>query len=578
LYDAGRAALLRWDLTEARRSFQAAVDEDPDYGQANLALATVMSWAGDRPADWRRHAAAAARPGALGAVDQRRATALIALAEARFPEACETYRDMVRSDSLDFGAWFGLGTCLNRDKLVVRDSRSPSGWRFRASLNEAANAFRRALETYPSAHRASGSFALKRLESVLFIDPREYRDGYALTPDTIHYAAFPSMEGDTIAFVPYPLAVALAGKGPASSPTTGRAIDRARELLREVTGSWLRAFPTNPEVLALHAKALEAAGLVADGTPAQSALAALTEARRRSRDTTSGFRLAVAETRLRIKRSEFRAARQLADSLLSSTAFAARAPAGTLAALAALTGRPTRAAQLLAKAEGSFEDAEGAPVRVGGPLAEAANAYLAYAAIGAPTDSIAATASRTRQLTARYLEPSRADSMYTALTYEAAVLAHAQQPLAARPALHGRHHLNPPLQALQAGDHATARRALRAVQSERQHGVPGSVAIDGTLVEAWMLTELKDSAAAAAHLDLSLGALATQTAALLDEPPQAAGLVRAMALRAELAAAAGDSATARRWAAAVSILWGDAEPSLRPIVARMQTLAAPTGP
>ena len=59
LYDAGRAALLRWDLPAARRSLLAAVNEEPDYGQANLALATVMSWAGDRPSDWRRYAGAA---------------------------------------------------------------------------------------------------------------------------------------------------------------------------------------------------------------------------------------------------------------------------------------------------------------------------------------------------------------------------------------------------------------------------------------------------------------------------------------------------------------------------------------
>ena len=574
LYDAGRAALLRWDLAEARRSLLAAVDEEPDYGQANLALATVMSWAGDSPADWRRYAATAARPGALAPTDQRQALALVALAEARYPEACDAYRGLISADSLDFGAWFGLGTCLTRDRLVVRDPRSPSGWRFRASLNEAAHAFRRALETYPSAHRASGSFALKRLEGVLYTDPREFRDGYALTPDTVHYAAFPQMNADTIAFVPYPLAEALSGRGPSISPSIGRATERARELLREVTDSWLRAFPTSPDVLELHARALESAGLLADGPPAQSAMAALTEARRRSGDTTSRFRLAVAETRLRIKRNEFPAAKRLADSILASTVPATPPAAGALAALAALTGRVTRAAGLLARAEGSFEDASGAPLTVAGPLAQAANAYLAYAAIGAPAESIAATASRTRQLTARYVEPSRAESIYTALTYEAAVLAHAQQPPAARPLLRGRHHLNGALEPLRSGDTAHAGTALRALLAARQHGVPGSVAIDGTLVEAWILTQLRDSVGAAAHLDLSLGALATQSAVLLNELPQAAGLVRAIALRADLAASANDLATARRWATAVVTLWANAEPPLHPIVARMRALAA----
>jgi tRNA A-37 threonylcarbamoyl transferase component Bud32/tetratricopeptide (TPR) repeat protein len=579
LYDAGRAALLRWDLPAARRSLLAAVNEEPDYGQANLALATVMSWAGDRPSDWRRYAAAAVRPGALAAPDRHHALALVALAEARYADACAAYRDLVRADSLDFAAWFGLGTCLNRDKLVVKDSRSPSGWRFRSSLNEAAHAFRRALETYPSAHRASGSFALKRFENVLYTDPREYRDGFALTPDTVHFAAFPSMNGDTIAFVPYPLAVVLEGRGPSNAPTTSRAIDRARDLLREVTDSWLRAFPTNPEVLELHAKALEAAGRVADGPPSQSALAALAGARQRSRDATAAFRLAVAETRLRIKRGEFGPAKRLADSLLSKAPGDPDQPtAGTLASLAALTGRVTHSAELLARAEGSFEGATGAPVTVTGPLAETANRYLAYAAVGAPPESIAATAARTRQLTARYVEPSRADSTYLAITYEAAVLAHAQQRVGARPRLTGRHHLNVPLEALRSGDTGSVRTALRSLQAERRYGVPGSVAIDGTFVEAWMLAELGDSTEAAAHLDLSLGALATQSPALLEQQPQAAGLVRAMTLRADLAAAAGDTATARRWATAVATLWADAEPPLSPVVSRMRTLTAAAGP
>jgi hypothetical protein len=107
--------------------------------------------------------------------------------------------------------------------------------------------------------------------------------------------------------------------------------------------------------------------------------------------------------------------------------------------------------------------------------------------------------------------------------------------------------------------------------------LPGSVAADATFVEAWLMTQLGDSTAAAAFLDLTLSALPTQRTALLTETPQAAGLVRAMALRAELADAAGDAATARRWGEAVSTLWRDAEPSLHPLVQRMRSLAGPSG-
>jgi len=55
----------------------------------------------------------------------------------------------------------------------------------------------------------------------------------------------------------------------------------------------------------------------------------------------------------------------------------------------------------------------------------------------------------------------------------------------------------------------------------------------------------------------------------------AAGLVRAMALRAELADRAGDVARARRWARAVHELWQDAETDeLRGTVERMRVLSA----
>jgi hypothetical protein len=50
-------------------------------------------------------------------------------------------------------------------------------------------------------------------------------------------------------------------------------------------------------------------------------------------------------------------------------------------------------------------------------------------------------------------------------------------------------------------------------------------------------------------------------------------VVRAMALRADLAAAAGDRVTATRWADGVATLWQSAEPALRPVAERMRRLA-----
>ena len=58
---------------------------------------------------------------------------------------------------------------------------------------------------------------------------------------------------------------------------------------------------------------------------------------------------------------------------------------------------------------------------------------------------------------------------------------------------------------------------------------------------------------------------------LLSEPSQAAGLVRAMALRAELAAVANDERTARQWAEPVVALWGETEDEeLQGLVRKME--------
>jgi hypothetical protein len=75
------------------------------------------------------------------------------------------------------------------------------------------------------------------------------------------------------------------------------------------------------------------------------------------------------------------------------------------------------------------------------------------------------------------------------------------------------------------------------------------------------------------RLDVSLGALATLGPELVSDAAQSAGLVRAMTLRAELAAQHGDHANAARWATPVVALWRDADPALQGVVAQMRGLA-----
>ena len=129
--------------------------------------------------------------------------------------------------------------------------------------------------------------------------------------------------------------------------------------------------------------------------------------------------------------------------------------------------------------------------------------------------------------------------------------------------------------ALTRGDRAQASRQLGAINAIRATQRPGDVAIDATLAEIRALLVHGDTTMARERLGRILDVLPTLSSDLLLEVPQAAALVRAMALRAELAAMAGDSVQARRWAAVVVTLWSGGEGDTPAILSRMRGLSRP---
>jgi Tfp pilus assembly protein PilF len=100
------------------------------------------------------------------------------------------------------------------------------------------------------------------------------------------------------------------------------------------------------------------------------------------------------------------------------------------------------------------------------------------------------------------------------------------------------------------------------------------VPIETTLQEALLELRAGDTTAAATRLTEALSAMPTLGLDLLSRMPQAGSLVRAMMLRARLAARAGDAAAARTWAAGAATLWGAADPGLRADLEEMRRLAA----
>ena len=568
-YARGDAALRRWAMDEAAGAFTEALAVNPTFPQANLWLAQTRAWTGRPASDWVAYAIRAlAGADSLGETDREVARGLVALAQGRYPDACAAYRRLVAIDPNDFVGWFGLGECQARDRLVVRNAASPSGWAFRSSQQAAISAYRRALELVPAVHRAFAGAAYARLEGLFYTQSFRYRAGYALLPDTMHFAAHPGLAADTLTFVPHPKAPWLSAAPGTASPTLAAALAHNRASLRAITDQWVQEFPASADAMETHARILETVG-----EPA--ALDAVRAARRTATDPLQQLRLGTAQVRLLIKLERFVPARALGDSLLARWPAPQPDAARQLAGVAVIAGHVNRAAALFAMDVATpFATPEGDQILLPASVTAPARALLVYAAVGVPAESLSVLERRVTSLVASWIEPQRQAAARRATLHDPAMLAFPQ--LGVREA-HGASAGGNYLLTLQrslARDPAAVRLALARIDSSRADLRAGDVASEIVYQEAWLLVAVGDTTAAVHRLDRSLTALLSLGTALLDEPPQAAGLVRAMALRAELAAAAGDATTATRWARAVTALWRDADPELGAVVARMRVIAA----
>ena len=561
----GHDALSDWELPRALEEFARAVELDPAYAEAHLWLALVQTWAGEdnpRPRAWHASARRAAElKNALPVNDRPYAVALGAMSEGRFDLACPMFDSLVRADSTSFEAWFGLADCLRNDRTVLPDTSSPSDYAFRASWERAITAYMKALELVPSMHRAFRGAAFDRLPKMLFASPNIARPGELVQGDqTLMFHAFAALQNDTIEFTPYLSDDLFDGKvGPPASATAAAA-DRNRGRLRRVTEQWVDAFPSSADAREAFARALEGLGELA-GTRDErhSALAQLGHARRLTTDSAQLLRLAGAEVRLLVKTEQFARAAHIADSLLASPADNETDVSTLLglAGLSALRGDAARTANFMRRAAPNytFTTPRGNEWTMIRPVSEPALAYLAYAAIGAPADTLRALEDATRRAVDQFAPPERRTEFAVATMLRPSMLAF---PLTGATWIHGQGEQPTPLFTLQrmliAGDTLGLRALLDSFVVDRTPFRAGDVSIDQTYQEAELRLAIGDTADAVALLDRTLSALPTLGFHLVQHVAESAGLVRAMALRARLARRAGDKRTAERWESAVSAL------------------------
>ncbi len=573
-YIRGRDSVRAGKLAHAASAFRSAFEIDPDFADAYFWFAQTRVWAGDTATEW----SAAARQAAqlVDRMSDPHDSALIAplldLAEGRYLAACLGYRNLIERDSADYAAWFGLGECHSRDPVVLQDTVTDFEWQFRSSYWTAAQAYRRGLE---SVRFLTPAFQT-RLIHVLVAEPNRLRMGRPLPPDTTLFVAWPSWDlaADTLTFIPCP----VAGRAfDDCEPTTLHvAIQRNRTARLDLAQAWHDAYPHSSEPHQFLAEALELNVRLEDrGGVVKSALHCAREARQLAQSPEDSLRASAIEIRVLLKIGQFEAARERADELLGrwEADDASPAIARQLAPLAALLGRPFVATRMGALAAVELRDEMedfGEPVPF--PVVQARGDLLAYASVGAPAPILSSlfdiAESRLNLMKPEEARHYKCRMLGRATAVAFPVLRRAMADDACRKQ-------NPTLQlqyALAHGDTAEVDRVAHEIRADQNRYVPGAITIDAVYELAWLLAEAGEVDAAADHLDRSLEALANHASSLLTDVVQAAALVRAMALRAELAGRARDPTVARRWARPVIILWGNAEPQLLPQVERMQAL------
>ena len=567
-YLRGHRAIAGWNLPAADSAFAGAIAHDEGFAAAQLWLAQVRAWESVEPRQWRSLVEQAlARESQLSERERGLARALLHLSRDEYPEACARYGELKRASPRDFVATFGIGECIRRDDAVVRDARSPSGWRFRGSRAQAIRAYREAFELLPSVHKGFRTDAFARLRELLMTSTSIRVYGRSLTPERTRFRAAPAWAGDSLLLVPFSEDAERRTPDRVVSASSVVAVDQQRAMFRDVAAAWRRAFPDDVLPREAMATALE---LLGDST----ALDTLLATRRLSSDPEQRTRLATQEVWLRVKlalpddRGGLLAARALADSLLATASTAPAATCGGLAGVAMLTGRVHLAAAL-SRRSAMVGRSSTTPTRVSTTSA----ALLAYAAIGGPIDSLRALEGRVVRDVRTMVAAAEQPEKLRDLLARAAGLAFPVAPFASHAAL-----LNNPVLEAQAalarGDLGEARRILYTRRAARAQRRAADLTLDITFPAAWTLDAAGDRAEAVRWLDPVLNAAALYAPEVIRSPANVGALMRAIAFRAELAAAAGDGATARRWARALATLWTGADAPLLPVAQRMEALAA----
>jgi tetratricopeptide (TPR) repeat protein len=548
-FAAGQRALASWDLPAAEAAYESALAAQPGFTRASLWMRQVQAWQ-TQNAKWRAipHSEGDAEE-ELGRHDAALLRALNALAEERFSDACAIYDSVRAGNDRDFTAWYGLGKCRTLDRVVVADSSSPSGYRFRSNYGRALAAYERAFVLLPSAQQGLQSDAFEALRNLLFIPRDRLVSGHASGDARAGFLGRIALLGDSIAVIPYPWSVVTSGAN-TTPPGFEAALARQRAAFARIAAGWTSALPRSSQAKEALAVSLEMAG-------DPSAADTLRAARRLTPDPERQLQLAASEVLVRVKfalpgnAAALRDARTLADSIVSVASEVSTATAAYLLPVAELLGRCDRAVSF------GREMHAGPLVR---PVAVPQLEYSEYAEVLERAALACPRPGDPTPLTKLYARiqhsPAIADSVRAQVQQLLLVLpiqlSFPGEPSVARQMSQATPLLSA-MAAFHSGDHRAAREMLARIDSGR------SIApqIEAAFPEARLWLALGDSLKALTTLRGALAAVPTYEPRTLTARGRAATLVRAMGLCAELERRKGDSRSGETWYVATQQLRSD---------------------
>ncbi|MBK9690624.1 MAG: protein kinase [Gemmatimonadetes bacterium] len=515
----GEAAFQSWDLDAARASFGAALRLDPAFPRANLRLAQIGQWVRDSATAWRPFLTIAEQAeDGLTTGERLAARGLRFLADSAYPQACEAYRRLLASDSLDFVGWFGLGECHLWDEEVL-PGHGGAGLVFRGSYAEAQRAYLRALAAVPLAHRAAREVVIPRLFLVLPTSTwlRPGRRG------STYYSAWVDWQADTIAFRPLPTVDLTSGKAEGPPQSGAKAFAHSRQVLRTVVDEWVRLYPGSGPAWTARAAVLERL-LVLQGD--SSAVAAVARALDLTTDSAARARLMIDQARLALKTGDFALAGSAARAVLDTWRPSTPADALRLAPLAALVGRTAQLVALLRQGASAWEFAtpDGTPVHPPQSLAAEALTLYAYAVMGSSADSVQSQEARVLRLIDGWAPRQEQNAMILALTEDAAFYAFATTgPLTAHQTP-GHNSSLEPQSAHSRGRSAVVRDAVARWSRAAETSDAGEVAPESALAQSNLCLLIADTATALQVAARAISGIELQDHLLL--LPQAAGSLR----------------------------------------------------